>query len=177
MHKAVNSKQVSTYSNTLRWSLSITKKAILIGRSEGCRLQNIPTKNLHFLQSELGQPQVLLVDFKRVFNHKLIFTALAILGHILQHFLTYFRIDEKIETCLHSENRFLWQHFNKFFSKAFIFSICKTQICIPNKFSFDNEVSEQDDKTLYCRSFSTRTYKEVWACTKANYSVRNTVSV
>lgn len=90
MHKAVNSKQVSTSSNTLRLSLSITKKAILIVRSEGRKLHNIPTKKLHFLQSELGQPQVLLVDFKRVFYHKLIFTALAIMGHILQHFLTYF---------------------------------------------------------------------------------------
>lgn len=87
MHKAVNSKQVSTSSNTLRLNLSITKKAILIGRSEGNRLHNIPTKNDH-LQSELGQPQVLLVDFKRVFYHKLIFTALTIMGHILQHFLT-----------------------------------------------------------------------------------------
>lgn len=112
MHKAVNSKQVSISSNTLRLSLSITKKAILIGRSEGCKLYNVPTKKFHFLQSELGQPQVLLVDFKRVFHHKLIFTALAIMGHILQHFLTHFLIDEKIETCLHSENRshrFLWQ--------------------------------------------------------------------
>lgn len=126
MHKAVNSKQVSTSSNTLRWSLSIAKKASLVGRSEECTLHNIPTKSLHFLQSELGQPQVLLVDFKRVFYHKLSFTALAIMGHILQHFLTYFQIDEKIETCLHSENRFLWQHFNKSFSKAFIFSIFKT---------------------------------------------------
>lgn len=25
------------------------------------------------------------------------------MGHILQHFLTYFRIDKKIETSLHSE--------------------------------------------------------------------------
>lgn len=64
MHKAVNSKQVSTSSNTLRLNLSITKKAILIGRPEGHRLHNIPTKNDHSLQSELGQPQVLLVDFK-----------------------------------------------------------------------------------------------------------------
>lgn len=90
MHKAVNSKQVSTSSNTLRLSLSITKKAVLIGRSEGCKLYNVPTKKFHFLQSELGQPQVLLVDFKRVFHHKLIFTALAIMGHILQHFFNPF---------------------------------------------------------------------------------------
>lgn len=175
MHKAVNSKQISTSNNTLRLSPSITKVAILTGRSEGHRLHNIPTKSQHSLQSELGQPQVLLVDFKRVFYCKLLFSALTIMGHILQHFLTYFRIDKKIEICLHSENRFMWQHFKQFFSKAFIFSIFKTKTCIPIKFTFDKEVSEWQNMILL--KLSSRTYKEAWACNKANYNLRNTVLV
>lgn len=136
MHKAVNPKRVSTSNNTLRLSLSITKKAVLIGRSEGHRLHNIPTKTT-ILCSLLDQPQVLLVDFKWVFYYKLLFTALTVMGHILQHFLTYFGTDKKIETCLHSQDRFLWQHFKQLFSKAFIFGIFKIQICSPNKFSFN----------------------------------------
>lgn len=95
MHKAVSSKQISMSNNTLRLSPSITNAAILIGMSEAHKLNNIPIKYHHSLQSELAKPQVLPVDFKRVFYYKLLFRALTIMGHILQHFLTYFRIDKK----------------------------------------------------------------------------------